>query len=288
MVICSVTRGTGRGREPGRRRTASKAVERPATPSPPASPVVGHLHQIARAGLIGHLLRVSRDFADGIFKLKFGSRVAVFVTDPDLTAELCDETRASLDGFETAVRSMDEALLQGQAPVLARSAGTAPGRRTPARLPDRAVPRDRVALLCDRVEPAGQSARRRPDRRHDGRAGVVGLGRTSRLRQRLYARRRAGRAGVRLHPLPEPSVRAARGPGRPDDPDRLRHRLAPSRGFIAERAAQMEQSRNTPAVRPERRRRPSPGSGCGPRSRRARGSSCAATARSWPLPSATR
>ncbi|WP_445193599.1 bifunctional cytochrome P450/NADPH--P450 reductase [Sphingomonas sp. Tas61C01] len=62
-------------------------------PSPKGLPVVGHLHQIARAGLIGHLLNVSRDFPEGIFKLKFGSRVGVFVTDPDLVAILSDEAR---------------------------------------------------------------------------------------------------------------------------------------------------------------------------------------------------
>ncbi len=62
-------------------------------PSPKGLPVVGHLHQIARAGLIGHLLATSRDFPEGIFKLKFGSRIGVFVTDPDLVAELSDETR---------------------------------------------------------------------------------------------------------------------------------------------------------------------------------------------------
>ena len=62
-------------------------------PSPKGLPVVGHLHQIARAGLVGHLLGVSREFPGGIFKLKFGSRVGVFVTDPDLVAELSDETR---------------------------------------------------------------------------------------------------------------------------------------------------------------------------------------------------
>ncbi|MFA6112734.1 MAG: cytochrome P450 [Sphingomonas sp.] len=72
---------------------ATAAVERPVIPSPPGLPVVGHLHQIARAGLIGHLLAVSRDFPDGIFKLKFGSRIGLFVTSPDLVAELCDETR---------------------------------------------------------------------------------------------------------------------------------------------------------------------------------------------------
>jgi len=72
---------------------ATAAVDRPVIPSPPGLPVVGHLHQIARAGLIGHLLAVSRDFPDGIFKLKFGSRIGLFVTSPDLVAELCDETR---------------------------------------------------------------------------------------------------------------------------------------------------------------------------------------------------
>ncbi|WP_375270215.1 cytochrome P450 [Sphingomonas sp.] len=75
---------------------ASKANDIPAAaavPMPAALPVIGHLHQIARVGLIGHLLRVSRDMPQGIFKLRFGSRVSIFVTDPDLVAELSDETR---------------------------------------------------------------------------------------------------------------------------------------------------------------------------------------------------
>lgn len=72
---------------------ATAAAERGAIPMPPALPVVGHLHQIARAGLISHLLAVSRDYPDGIFKLKFGSRVSIFVTSADLVAELSDETR---------------------------------------------------------------------------------------------------------------------------------------------------------------------------------------------------
>src|SRR6476646_9992032 len=63
-------------------------------PLPKALPVVGNLHQIPKAGLIGHLLEVSKDFEDpGIFKLRFGARVGLFVTHPDLVAELCDETR---------------------------------------------------------------------------------------------------------------------------------------------------------------------------------------------------
>ena len=40
---------------------------------------------------MGYLLGVSQDFVDpGIFKLRFGSRVGIFVTHPDLVAELCD------------------------------------------------------------------------------------------------------------------------------------------------------------------------------------------------------
>ena len=69
------------------------ATAAPRVPTPKGLPVVGHLHQIARAGLVGHLLTVSRDFPGGVFKLKFGSRVGLFVTDPDLVAELSDETR---------------------------------------------------------------------------------------------------------------------------------------------------------------------------------------------------
>ena len=66
---------------------------RESVPSPKGLPVIGHLHQIARSGLVGHLLQVSREMPGGIFKLRFGSRVALFVTDPDLVAELSDETR---------------------------------------------------------------------------------------------------------------------------------------------------------------------------------------------------
>ncbi len=63
-------------------------------PAPKTVPLLGNLHQIPKAGLIGHLLDVSKDFEDpGIFKLRFGSRVGIFVTHPDLVAELCDETR---------------------------------------------------------------------------------------------------------------------------------------------------------------------------------------------------
>ena len=72
---------------------ATAVPERQSVPAPPGLPVVGHLHQIARAGLVGHLLSVSRQYPEGIFKLRFGSRVSLFVIHPDLVAELSDETR---------------------------------------------------------------------------------------------------------------------------------------------------------------------------------------------------
>ena len=72
---------------------ATAPAEHATIPTPPGLPVVGHLHQIARTGLISHLLAVSRDYPEGIFKLRFGSRVSVFVTSADLVAELSDETR---------------------------------------------------------------------------------------------------------------------------------------------------------------------------------------------------
>lgn len=65
-----------------------------AIPSPKTLPLVGNLHQIPKAGLIQHLMDVARDFADpGIFKLYFGSYVSLWVSHPDLVAELCDERR---------------------------------------------------------------------------------------------------------------------------------------------------------------------------------------------------
>ena len=69
---------------------ATKAV----IPSPKTLPIIGNLHQIPKAGLIQHLIDVARDFADpGIFKLYFGSHVSLWVSHPDIVAELCDETR---------------------------------------------------------------------------------------------------------------------------------------------------------------------------------------------------
>ena len=63
-------------------------------PSPKTLPIIGNLHQIPKSGLIQHLMNVAHDFADpGIFKLYFGSYVSLWVSHPDLVADLCDETK---------------------------------------------------------------------------------------------------------------------------------------------------------------------------------------------------
>ncbi len=108
----------------------------------------------------------------------------------------------------------------------------------------RTLGRDLPALLLDRLEPAGLARCGRTDRRHHGRARLVGPRRASRLRLRLYAGRGAGRSAVRLCPPPQPALRAARRPERADDPDRPRHRLrAPARLHPGTRRAESGRAR---------------------------------------------
>ena len=62
-------------------------------PQPKTLPILGNLHQIAKGGLYRHLLDLGRRYEEGIFKLKFGSRVSWFVTGAAIVQELSDETR---------------------------------------------------------------------------------------------------------------------------------------------------------------------------------------------------
>src|SRR4051812_50013938 len=61
-------------------------------PYPPRMPLLGNLHQIPKGKLSHHLLETSRAF-DGIFELSFAGKPGVFVTSPDLVADLSDERR---------------------------------------------------------------------------------------------------------------------------------------------------------------------------------------------------
>ncbi len=56
-------------------------------------PMLGHMHQIPNGKFQQYLLETSRNFPDGIFRVQFGPYPALFVCDPDLVAELSDETR---------------------------------------------------------------------------------------------------------------------------------------------------------------------------------------------------
>lgn len=68
-------------------------TEKAVVPGPAGLPVIGHLRDVQRRGLMTYLLDVSRDYPDGIFKLKFGSRIGLFVTGAKLVGELSDESR---------------------------------------------------------------------------------------------------------------------------------------------------------------------------------------------------
>jgi cytochrome P450/NADPH-cytochrome P450 reductase len=61
-------------------------------PYPPRIPFLGNLHQIPKGKISHHLLETSRAF-DGIFELSFAGKPGVFITSPDLVAELSDERR---------------------------------------------------------------------------------------------------------------------------------------------------------------------------------------------------
>ena len=71
----------------------SEVSELERLPEPSGLPFLGHLHRVRRIGLVRLLLDAAREVPGGIFKLRLGSRFAVFVTDAGLVAELSDETR---------------------------------------------------------------------------------------------------------------------------------------------------------------------------------------------------
>lgn len=62
-------------------------------PSPRGLPVVGNTLQIPADGPSRYLAGLARNYPEGIYQIGLGGRTVTFVYDPDLVAELCDESR---------------------------------------------------------------------------------------------------------------------------------------------------------------------------------------------------
>ncbi|WP_045746695.1 bifunctional cytochrome P450/NADPH--P450 reductase [Actinoplanes rectilineatus] len=62
-------------------------------PAPRGLPIVGNGLQIPAEGSYRFLADLAAEHPDGVFKLNLAGRHVVFVHDPDLVAEVCDETR---------------------------------------------------------------------------------------------------------------------------------------------------------------------------------------------------
>ncbi|NBM18349.1 bifunctional cytochrome P450/NADPH--P450 reductase [Streptomyces sp. GC420] len=62
-------------------------------PSPRGIPLLGHTTQVPGTNPFAYFAELSKQFPEGIFSLDIAGIEQVFVTDPDLVAEVCDETR---------------------------------------------------------------------------------------------------------------------------------------------------------------------------------------------------
>ncbi|MBC7270013.1 MAG: cytochrome P450 [Streptomyces sp.] len=62
-------------------------------PSPRGIPLLGHTTQVPGTNPFAYFADLSKQFPEGIFSLDIAGIEQVFVTDPDLVAEVCDETR---------------------------------------------------------------------------------------------------------------------------------------------------------------------------------------------------
>ncbi|MEV0612656.1 cytochrome P450 [Nonomuraea sp. NPDC050404] len=62
-------------------------------PAPAGLPIVGNTLQIPSHSPVQHFVEVASRYEEGIFRLDIAGRRVVLAYDPDLVAELCDETR---------------------------------------------------------------------------------------------------------------------------------------------------------------------------------------------------
>ncbi|QFY08665.1 cytochrome P450 [Nonomuraea phyllanthi] len=65
----------------------------PQIPAPQGLPIVGNTLQIPSHAPIEHFVKVASRYEEGIFRLEIAGRTLVLVYDPDLVAEVCDESR---------------------------------------------------------------------------------------------------------------------------------------------------------------------------------------------------
>ncbi|MGW0804506.1 bifunctional cytochrome P450/NADPH--P450 reductase [Nonomuraea sp. NPDC002799] len=62
-------------------------------PAPPGLPILGNTLQIPAHSPVEHFIQVASRYAEGIFKIEVAGRTIVLVYDPDMVAEVCDESR---------------------------------------------------------------------------------------------------------------------------------------------------------------------------------------------------
>ncbi|MFD2078948.1 cytochrome P450 / NADPH-cytochrome P450 reductase [Actinopolymorpha cephalotaxi] len=62
-------------------------------PGPRGVPVLGNTFQVPADGPSAHFAALAREYPEGIFRLELAGRQVIFVHDPDLVAEVCDESR---------------------------------------------------------------------------------------------------------------------------------------------------------------------------------------------------
>ncbi|MFC4008798.1 bifunctional cytochrome P450/NADPH--P450 reductase [Nonomuraea purpurea] len=62
-------------------------------PAPQGLPILGNMLQIPSHSPVEHFVQVASRFEGGIFRLEIAGRTIVMVYDPDLVAEVCDESR---------------------------------------------------------------------------------------------------------------------------------------------------------------------------------------------------
>ncbi|WP_217370360.1 bifunctional cytochrome P450/NADPH--P450 reductase [Nonomuraea antri] len=62
-------------------------------PAPQGLPILGNTLQIPARAPADHFVKLSGEYEEGLFQLEIVGRKVTFVYDPDLVAEVCDETR---------------------------------------------------------------------------------------------------------------------------------------------------------------------------------------------------